>query len=141
MSQAGCTSTGLREAREGVRRLSPAVTSRLRGVALATGARVTARAKANLRRQTKGTGATADMIWMFEDAAKREVRVNSTAPQNRIKNGKVVEPPLNLPLWLEFGTVHMAARPYMGPAAWAEADRYRRDLEIAAIEGAEEALG
>lgn len=141
MAQAGCTSTGLREARAGVRQLSPAVTARLRAVALATGRRVELRAKANLRHQTRGTGATADMIWLSEDAVNSEVRVNSMAPQNRVKNGKVVEPPLNLPIWLEFGTINMAARPYMGPALYAESEQYRRDVEAASIAGAAEALG
>lgn len=141
MSQAGATTTGLKETRDELRALPAAVTARLRAVANRSGQRVLARARENLRRQTKGTGALADAIFVFEDVAAKQVRVNSMAPQNRIKNGKLIEPPLNVPIWVEFGTQHMAARPYLGPALFDEQDAYLRESEAAAVGAVKEIFG
>lgn len=141
MALAGCTVTGLNEMRAGVRQLPSAVTARLRVVANATAQRVLARARENLRRQTRGTGALAAAIRVQEDASARQVEVISTAPQTRVVNGAVVRPPLNVPIWVEFGTRHMAARPYMGPALWDESARYVAESRAAAEACAEEALG
>jgi hypothetical protein len=45
--------------------------------------------------------------------------------------------PANLPIWLEYGTSKMAARPYMRPAAEAQRDDYQRAAERAVTRAAE----
>lgn len=127
--------------RAAVQQLPTAVTAALRGVAEATAQRVLANARANLARQTHGTGATAAAINVTEDASNHAFIVASPGVPHprfslhrmtrsgRTHTQKVTQN--NLPIWLEYGTVHMAARPYMRPAAEAEVDRYRRDMEAA----------
>ncbi len=48
--------------------------------------------------------------------------------------------PANLPVWLEFGTRYMTAKPHMRPAADAESERYKFNMVKAAEDAAGEAL-
>ena len=72
-----------------------------------------------LRRQTSGTGRTADAITV-ERSDDGFYRVNS---------GNMGDRAANLPIWLEFGTEHMTARPYFYGAIALEQGTYLRRVE------------
>jgi len=128
MAGAGVTQTGMTEARRTVQALPRAISAALRGVAHLTAVRIRDGAKQRLLAQTAGTGRTAAAIAVHEDDEQQQFRVES----------KAVRPaPANLPIWLEYGTVKMAARPYMRPAAEAQRDAYARASEAAATRAAE----
>lgn len=81
-----------------------------------------------LRRQTSGTGRTADAITV-EKSDDGFYRVNS---------GNMGDRAANLPIWLEFGTKHMTARPYFYGAIQLEQGTYLRRVDEAlqqAIDG------
>jgi HK97 gp10 family phage protein len=115
----GVTVTGLSELTRNVEALPADLTSALSGIASATAHRIAAHAAQILRSNTHGTGETAAAINVIADPKDNQFTVNSPAPS---------EKPKNLPLWLEFGTRYMAARPYMRPAVDAEADRYLSEM-------------
>lgn len=126
------TITGLEETRQAVEALPRAVTLALRAVAWRTSRTVSDLAKANLRRQTHGTGKTADSIHVIEEADEQQFVVVVGGNPDR---------PANLPDWLEFGTRHMAARPYIRPAADEAEPAYLREMEQAAVSTVQKALG
>lgn len=144
------TQTGVNEMRQAVHKLPAAVTAGLREVAKASAHRILANARANLARQTHGTGATAKAIVIEEDAANREFRVISVgAPHPRFslhrmkRSGRTHTQRVtqnNLPMWLEYGTSKMAARPYMHPAAAAEVRNYRVACEVVSAKAVSDLL-
>lgn len=117
MATGGVTVTGLREMRAGARALPAALSGALRGVAASTAVRIRTGARARLAAQTAGTGRTGDSLAIVEDAAGKAFRVEPTPVPRR---------PANLPLWLEYGTWKMGARPFLGPALQAESAQYIR---------------
>ena len=74
-----------------------------------------------LRRQTSGTGKTADAITV-EKSDDGFYRVNS---------GNMGDRAANLPIWLEFGTKRMTPRPYFYGAIALEQGTYLRRVEDA----------
>lgn len=119
MSDAGATATGLKELREAIDRLPDDVTKALRLVALVSANRIQARAKSILRSKLKTSAhALVDGIVVIPEPEKKQYKVDSTRPPSQ---------PTNLPLWIERGTIKMAARPYMRPAGDAEEETYQRD--------------
>lgn len=150
MAESTFTQTGLAEMRQAIEQFPAAHTAALRAVAQATAGRVMARAKALLASQTHGTGATAAAITVTEDAANKQFIVSSPGVPHptislhtmkrsgRTHTQKVSQN--NLPIWLEYGTVHMTARPYMRPAAAAEEAQYARDMENASADAAAKAF-
>lgn len=127
----GVTTTGLREARAAVAQLPRAVTLALRGVAWQSSRRIKADAQRRLRAQTHGTGKTADAIVVIEEEAKKQFVIASQGDAGDAAN---------LPLWLEYGTVKMTAKPYMRPSALAESPTYKREMEEQSIEAARRTL-
>ena len=127
----GVTTMGLREARAAVEQLPRAVTLALRGVAWQSSRRIQEDAKRRLRAQTHGTGKTADAIVVIEEAEEQQFVIASQGDAGDAAN---------LPLWLEFGTVKMSARPYMRPSALAESDRYRQEMAKASGDAARDVL-
>jgi hypothetical protein len=128
MAEGSVTQTGMTEARRTVESLPRAVSSALRGVAHLTANRIRDGARHRLLAQTHGTGRTAAAIAVHEDSEKKLFRVES----------KAVRPaPANLPIWLEYSTRYMAARPYMRPAAEAQRDAYARASEVASARAAQ----
>lgn len=123
MAQAGVTTTGLKEMRAAVERFPAAVTAKLRAVAWRISRLEMRRAAEILNSKTHGTGRTAALIYVIEEADRKQFVVVSHAPADK---------PENLPLWLEHGTVHMEPRSFMRPAA-VEADiPYRTEMRQAA---------
>lgn len=72
-----------------------------------------------LRRQTSGTGKTADAITVEK----------SDDGFYRVTSGEMGSRPANLPIWLEFGTKHMTPRPYFYGAIALEQGTYLRRVE------------
>jgi hypothetical protein len=131
VSSARVTETGLAALQQAIKRLPAAVTEALKTEAHRSATRVATHAKGLLRSQTHGSGRTADAIEVIEDSDHQQFTVNSPAAPG--------DPP-NLPLWLELGTIYMAARPYMRPAAAAEDAPYKAHMTAAAEGAAQKVL-
>lgn len=121
----GVTVSGMDELKSAVERLPADVTAALRAVAQETARRVQAGARARWAalRQGGEESQLANRITVTEDLPNKQFIVRSDAPPGR---------PDNVPLWIEYGTVKMPARPYFGPAVRAEDARYQRDSAAAA---------
>ncbi len=132
MAGASVTMTGLAELKAGVTRLPVAVTSALRAVAFRTSRTIYAGVKSRWEASLHGTGETVRHLAVTEMADKQlfEVAV-----------GPMPGRPANLPLWLERGTVKMAARPAFRPAIEAVSDTYIRESDEAVTKAANEVLG
>lgn len=125
MTNVTVTTVGLEELYAATRVLDDRVQGRLQAVAAATAFRVKARAQENLRSKTHGSGATAKAIGVVVDHPRKQYQVISQAPPDK---------PDVLPFWLEYGTRHMGARPYMRPAADAERESYAANMLAAAVD-------
>jgi hypothetical protein len=119
----GATAQGLSELQRAITRLPQDVTRALQAVALRTARRVRTDARRLLLAQTHGTGATAAAIEILEDLPNKQYRVISEGPRGK---------PKNLGLWIENGTRHQPARPYMRPARDAAEGPYKRESLAAA---------
>ncbi len=129
--------------RAAIDRFPDAVTAALKAVAKASADRIATNAANILRSKTHGTGATAASIRVVDRSANQEYLVEvpggpiPTISWHRMKRSgrghtqRVTQN--NLPFWLERGTVHMAARPFLRPAADAESDRYKANMAAAAL--------
>lgn len=117
--------------------LDTVVTERLRAVAWRKSREVQARAKALAPRDrstkrgshTKGQPHLADSIVVIEDAPHKQFLVRPETPWLP-----------NLGLWIERGTVHMRANPFMRPAGDAIEASYRREMTEAATRAVTELL-
>lgn len=124
MAKAGVTDIGMKELHQSINAFPRDVTLALRAVAWQSSRRIMARAQEILRSKTSGTGKTADAIHVVEFANEKRFAVTPGRGNP--------DRPENLPLWLEFGTRFMVARPYLRPAADEENPRYQRGMEDAA---------
>lgn len=149
MAGASATAVGLAELRRAVDRFPDAVTAQLRSVAWRTSRRVMERAKDKV---AVDTGYTKDNIYILEEPDKKQFTVEAGTDRPRVKfmvrkgtrTGRVHTQRVTLnmlPVWLEHGTIHMAARPFMRPAADAEYPRYAQEMRAAAEAVAEKELG
>lgn len=131
MTTGGCTLTGVAELRAAFQRFPAAVTTALQKVARDTALRVKAGARALV---PVDSGITRDSIDVQPDPArKRYVVAVFNAPPHVRKGRKDRTAYLpNLPLWIEFGTIHNPARPFLRPALEAEDGRYQADMQAAA---------
>lgn len=128
----GVTTTGLREMQRAVDNLPKQVTAALRAVAWRTSRVIYDKAKRNYQQKIVDLPAPAVVFSIDEEEDRQRFVVKAEAAPDK---------PANLPLFLETGTIHMSARPFMRPAA-AGADRdYRREMETAAIEAARKVTG
>ncbi len=118
------------EYRAAIDKLPVVVTERLAQTANATANAVAAKAASILRSTTHGTGRTAGEIRVIAEPERKQYRVNSPGDERWP----------NLPIGLEYGTRFMRARPYMRPAADSLTDKYRADMERAAIAAATDLL-
>ncbi len=124
MAESLVTVTGLAELRKAVDELPRTVTLALRAVAWQSSRRCKTRAAEILNSKTHGTGKTAASIEIDEELENKQFVVFARGNPDR---------PANLPLWLERGTRFMAARAFLRPAADEEDDRYKREMEQAAV--------
>lgn len=121
-------------------RLGGEVTAKHLGAAAReTASRIATEASARLRRQTHGTGETAGAI-VFElgehAMGARAGPIGAGLRQSTTGYGYLVfvaptSRPAELPVWLEFGTKHMLARPFLVAAARLEDGPHRRRVEQA----------
>lgn len=133
MSDGGSfTQTGLAELKQSIERFSDDQTAALKAVARATAERILARERQLLASQTHGEGNTAAALFIEDDSANTRFIV---------RFGLIKGRPANLPIWIEYGTVHQPARPFVRPAADAEVERYRRDMEAASATAAAKSFG
>ncbi len=123
------TIDGLDELKAAVEQLPSQVTAALKGVAHASALRIQSRARQILTSKIHGHGPdrirTVDAIVVIEEDARKQFVVTVQNPENP-----------NLGLWLERGTKHMEARPFMRPAGDEEDPRYKRDSLAAAHDAA-----
>lgn len=114
------TTTGLDELKRALDKLPAQVESRLRAVAFVTANRLASSARALARSH--------GWVTLPNEITVREV------PEDRlfIVEVKPANPrPMNLPLWLEYGTRKISARPFMAPGTEAEQRTYPADQERA----------
>jgi HK97 gp10 family phage protein len=123
MSEGSVTETGMAELRKALEDLPRTVTLALRAVAWQSSRRIKDRAAQILNSKTSGTGKTAASIEIIEEPENKQFIVWPRGNPDR---------PSNLPLWLEFGTRFMQARPFLRPAADEEDDKYKRNMMQAA---------
>ncbi len=126
------TTTGLEELKRSIDRFPDAVTQAFKATAKASADRMATHAAAILRSKTHGTGKTAAAIRVLDESQDKQYVVNSPGDPDR---------PANLPLWLEFGTRFMIARPYMRPAGDAENPRYKAAMAATAEQMAIKVFG
>lgn len=131
MAQGGVVVTGLREAMVTVDRLPETVTAALREVAKSTAERIKVGYQQRFRAQTHGTGRTAESARVLDESEEKQFTVNVPGHPDK---------PANLPMWLEYGTRFMSARPALRPSGDAETERYKRDMAAAAEKTMTEAL-
>lgn len=133
MTESSVTETGTADMRAAIDQFPDRVTAALKAVAGATAGRVQSRAQDILRSKLK-TSVTAliEDITVEEDAANKQFLIVSRSP---------VGQGTNVNLWNEYGTVKMAARPYMHPAAKAEEARYQAEMQAAADGVARDTFG
>lgn len=124
--------SGLRELEQAIERFPAAVTEALKTTARASAGRIATNAKAILRSKTHGTGRTANAIRVLDESRDKQYVVNSPGDPDR---------PANLPIWLEYGTRFMTAKPHMRPAADAESARYTAAMTATAEQTATKVLG
>jgi hypothetical protein len=124
--------TGLRELEQAIERFPSEVTAALKTTARASADRIASHAKSILRSKTHGTGRTADAIRVLDESKDKQFVVNSPGDPSK---------PANLPIWLEYGTRFMTAKPHMRPAADAESSRYTTAMTATAEQIATKVLG
>lgn len=126
---AGVTLSGFREHRAAVKALPKAVEEAVRKVARDTALRVMHRAQQLV---AVDTGVTRDSISVKPEPDRQLYAVGVFENKPHIRAGHRTATMPNIDIWLEFGTIHMHARPFLRPALDAENDRYVRDMKQAA---------
>lgn len=138
MAESTVTITGLDEMREIVNSLPDRVTAELRRCAVKIAERTQADARANLFHETRGD--KTPETWAEKTAAAISVTVDEVNKVVTVESANASGDPANNPIWLEYGTVHEAPKPYMLPAAKKNEAQYGADCQ-AAIDAVAEALG
>lgn len=137
MSKAGADATGLKELAANIDRFDKEVTARLRAVAFRKSREVKEIARRLAPRDdspprgthTEGNPHLADSIVIVEHADKKEFQVFPETPWLP-----------NLGLWIERGTVHESARPFMRPAGDQVDASYKAEMLAVADGTAKELL-
>jgi HK97 gp10 family phage protein len=128
----GVITTGLEEMRRAIEAFPKAVEQVFQDTARDTANKIAQRAR---QRVPVATGRTQRSIRVVEDlphhAYHVEVGAQPDMPADR-------DWPQNLPIWIEYGTRFIPARPFMRPAIDAEREPYRQRLERISAHVAEE---
>src|SRR5215471_9608594 len=115
-----------------VNALPDTVTAECKRLAHKWAKRVQLDAQRRLLSQTKGEGNTAAALQIVEDLPNKQYIVGY---------GPIKSRPRNLPLWLEYGTIHMDARQHMRPAAEAAREGYAQEMKEATTAVVRDAFG
>lgn len=115
--------------RRNVDQLPKLVTEKLRAVAFRKSREVQARAQQILASKVRLSGKHLHEIVVIEQADRKQFLV------------EVESDPKNLGWWIERGTVHMAARPFLRPAADEVEPSYKSEMVKAAEDVMGNALG
>ncbi len=134
------TQTGVTEMRRAVEQLPSAVTAALRKVAQASANAILVGARRRLLSpapplkcgRVSTAAHVAALIEVVEDLPNKQYRVISNSPSGT---------PGNDVLWIEYGTQHQVARPYMTPTAKDEEPTYLKNSAQAAADAATKVLG
>ncbi len=122
MAQGGVTVTGLKEALDRVKRFPDTLVAQLSEVASQTAHAIAADAARRLMAQTNAKKTAASIVVIDEAQTKHQFVVDEA--------GHPDDPDM-LPIWLEHGTRHMAAKPHMRPAGDAAAPQYEQQMRAA----------
>lgn len=143
MATGGATVTGLAELRAMVHQLPASTEAALRTVARDSALRIAA----GMRRRLPAEGSTIDAtgitrasVVVTPNVEERLYRAEVGPAPPHLRHGRSAFLP-NLPVWLEFGTKNMTARPFLRPSVDEEDATYRANARRAAEKVAEELLG
>lgn len=123
MAAGTVTVTGLKDAERRVERFPETLVSSLSNVASRTADGIAVGAARRLLAQTNAKKTAASITVIDESKTNKQFIVDEP--------GDPADPRM-LPVWLEYGTVHMAAKPHMRPAGDAADDQYQREMRTAA---------
>lgn len=129
MADSKVVTTGRDELVEAINRFPDDVTAACKSIAQRYAVLIKLDMQRRLLQQTEGEGNTAEAIAVFEDAPNKQYVVGFNVIKNR---------PANLPLWLEYGTIRMKARPFVRVSADAVRDAYRQAMDAATVQVARE---
>jgi HK97 gp10 family phage protein len=139
MDNGSVTTTGLEEFKAAIEALTQEEQAEQRAVALRLGLKIRTAARANLVAATRADKTpetfaekTAEAISVTVEDANRTVYVTSAG---------VSGDPANNPIWLEHGTVHEAAKPYMLPAVRQYEGEYQSETQRASDRVAQRLFG
>lgn len=119
----GVTTTGLTEMRRAIDAFPKAVEQVFRDTARDTAHAIAQRAR---QRVPVRSGRTQRSIRVVEDLPHHAYHVEVGAHEGMPADK---DWPANLPIWIEYGTRFIVARPFMRPAIDAEREPYRQRLE------------
>lgn len=120
-------------------RLGASVQTHTKAAAHVTADRIVAGARARVRRRTGRTAAGITAEESYDGSGYVVLPFNFAFEMALIESGNDQQP-ANLPLWLEFGTRKMTAKPYFFAAARVEAHGHDRRIRVA-IQDAIDAQG
>jgi HK97 gp10 family phage protein len=119
----GVITTGFEEMRRAIEAFPKAVEQVFQDTARDTANKIAQRAR---ERVPVATGRTQRSIRVVEDLPHHAYHVEVGAHEGMQADR---DWPPNLPIWIEYGTRFIAARPFMRPALDAEREPYRQRLE------------
>jgi hypothetical protein len=127
MANGGASVTGLAELRRAIQQLPDALEQALRKHARDTALRIASGMRRRLPdagETEHATGITKDSVVVTPEVDEKLYRAEvGPAPAHRRDDGRTAFLP-NLPVWLEYGTSRMQARPFLRPSVDEERDRY-----------------
>lgn len=120
--------TGVKEMRQSLGKFPDESTKAMQRVARNAALRVKNRARALV---AVDTGITRDSIDVQPQPAEKQYKVAVFASPPHVRKGRNTRTAYlpNIAIWLEFGTIHKPARPFLRPALDAEAAQYKAEMQ------------
>lgn len=126
----GVLITGLRELEHAIERLPETMTAALKAHAKVTADRILEGYRQRLLAQTHAHK-TAASARVLDESDEKQFTVNVPGHP---------DDPANLSLWLEYGTIHMVAKPSLRPAGDEQNERYKAEMAAIAERTMKEAI-